>query len=175
MLASRPNMLCYKITAKVLEPLVDRIVPTSSAHSRRWWHLADRVGATASFLCAIHCAVLPFVLAMLPFLGLGFLADYRFEQIFVVCAALLASAALLTGYRRHRRRLPLLLVAPGVALLLVGVLVVDLDAQIVLHSTLVTCGGLLVATAHVINLRLTRRLHVHGERCISPEADTPAV
>lgn len=137
----------------------------TSADSRRWWHLADRVGATASFLCAVHCAVLPFVLTLLPFLGLGFLADHRFERIFVACAALLAAIALVSGYRRHRQRLPLFLVTPGVALLLTGVLIVDLDTQPMLHASLVTCGGLLVASAHVFNLRFTRRLHVHGVRC----------
>lgn len=135
------------------------------ADPRRWWHLADRVGASASFLCAVHCAVLPFVLTLLPFIGLGFLADHRFERIFVACAALLAATALVTGYRRHRRPLPLLLVAPGVCLLLTGVLVVDMDAQAMLHATLVTCGGLLVASAHAINLRLNRRQHVHGAGC----------
>lgn len=133
--------------------------------SRRWWRLADRVGATASFLCAVHCAVLPFVLSLLPFLGLEFLADHRFERIFVICAALLAATALVTGYRRHRRHLPLALVAPGVMLLVAGVLFVDLDTQTMLHSAMVTTGGLLVASAHAFNLRFTRRLHVHGAGC----------
>ena len=32
-----------------------------------WWHVADRIGAGASFLCAIHCALLPFVLALLRY------------------------------------------------------------------------------------------------------------
>jgi hypothetical protein len=48
--------------------------------------LADRFGATASFLCAIHCAALPLVIAALPALGLGFLADHRFERTFIAPA-----------------------------------------------------------------------------------------
>ncbi|MEO7072934.1 MAG: MerC domain-containing protein, partial [Rhodanobacter sp.] len=58
------------------------------------WHAADRVGATASFLCAVHCAALPFVLALLPFVGLGFLADHRFERGFVLFACVLGGIAL---------------------------------------------------------------------------------
>lgn len=131
----------------------------------RWWHFADRVGATASFLCAVHCALLPFVIALLPMLGLEFLADHRVERIFIVCAAMLASATLLTGYRRHRRRVPLILMVPGLALMLAGISV-DMDTQIVLHSVLVTCGGCLLATAHVINLRVGYRYaHVHEPQC----------
>jgi len=82
---------------------------SEQASKSHWWHVADRVGATASFLCAIHCALLPFVLALLPFLGLEFLADHRFERDFVFFACTLALFALVGGYRRHQRPLPLML------------------------------------------------------------------
>ncbi len=131
----------------------------------RWWHVADRVGAAASFLCAIHCAALPFVLALLPLLGLGFLADHRFERAFVVFACVLALVSLLSGYRRHRRGAPLRLALPGLALLLLGVTVGE-SHSIAVHSALVTCGGLLVAAAHFINLRADREQgHLHSADC----------
>jgi hypothetical protein len=131
----------------------------------RWWQTADRVGAAASFLCALHCAALPFVLALLPVLGLGFLADHRFERGFVIFACLLAVISLLNGYRRHRRLLPLRLALPGLALLLLGVTFAE-NYSVGLHSTLVTCGGLLVAAAHFVNLRADRHQgHVHSANC----------
>jgi hypothetical protein len=135
----------------------------------RWWHLADRVGATASFLCAIHCALLPFVLTVLPLLGLGFLAGHRFERGFVMFAASLALFALVGGYRRHRRPLPLLLAVPGLLLLLLGVTWAS-GYSILVHSVMVTCGGLLVASAHFVNLYIDRRhghavAHAHGPQC----------
>ncbi|MGH8115222.1 MAG: MerC domain-containing protein [Rhodanobacteraceae bacterium] len=74
------------LTAPQLEP----------APRRRFATLVDRVGATASFACAVHCVALPFVLALLPLVGLGFLAGHTFERVFVACAALLASASILT-------------------------------------------------------------------------------
>lgn len=134
----------------------------------RWWHLADRVGATASFLCAIHCALLPFVLTLLPLLGLGFLASHGFERGFVMFAVVLALVALVIGYRRHRRALPLFLAVPGLLLLVVGIALVDRQDILILHSLLVTCGGLLVASAHFMNLYIDRRrgsAHVHGVQC----------
>ncbi|WP_437343308.1 MerC domain-containing protein [Rhodanobacter lycopersici] len=145
------------------------VVVGDTPKSTRWWHLADRVGATASFLCAIHCALLPFVLTVLPLLGLGFLAGHRFERGFVMFAATLALFALVGGYRRHRRPLPLLLAVPGLALLLLGVTWAT-AYPIAVHSVMVTCGGLLVASAHFVNLYLDRRhahaeAHVHGARC----------
>jgi hypothetical protein len=139
--------------------------PVQTPHHSRLWHFADRLGATASFLCAIHCALLPFVLALLPILGLGFLADHAFERGFVLCACVLASAALISGYRRHHRPLPLWLALPGLSLLVLGVTYAE-NYSIVLHSVMVTCGGLLVASAHFTNLRLDRlHGHVHGAQC----------
>lgn len=124
---------------------------------------ADRMGATASLLCALHCALLPFVLALLPLLGLGFLADHRFERIFVACAAALASVTIFTAWRRHRKLHALFLLVPGIALLLSGI-VIDIDRREWLHTALVVAGGVLVASAHIVNLVLSHR-HVHTADC----------
>lgn len=126
--------------------------------SRRFATLIDRVGATASLLCAVHCVLLPFVLALLPLIGLEFLAGHLFERIFVTCAALLASASILAGYRRHRKPHALYLMVPGIALLLFGV-AVNLDVHVVVHTVAVVCGGVLVATSHITNLVLSHRHH----------------
>ncbi len=125
--------------------------------SQRGWHVADRVGATASLLCAVHCAALPFVLAALPLLGLSFLAGHTFERVFVLCAASLAAVALVAGYRRHRRRAALALAIPGLALLVIGVCI-DLDKALTAHAIMVTIGGTLLACAHLVNLRCSRHL-----------------
>jgi hypothetical protein len=123
---------------------------------------ADRFGAGASFLCAVHCALLPLVIAILPALGLGFLADHRFEHAFIAFASMLALTALIVGFRRHQRFRAFWFLVPGIALLFAGV-VVEYDSM-VLHAVLVAMGGSLVALAHLTNLRLSHR-HVHDAVC----------
>jgi hypothetical protein len=142
-------------------------LPATVAHDALA-HIADRVGATASFLCAVHCAALPFVIAVLPALGLSFLADHRFERIFIAFASCLALAALIRGYRRHRVASALYLVLPGLALLWIGAWVFDADNSLALHATLVALGGCSVALAHVLNLRLT---HL-SNTCCAPSSRT---
>ena len=115
---------------------------------------ADRIGATASLICALHCAVLPFVLAVLPALGLGFLADHLFERVFIACASALALTVLLHGYRHHHDRRPMTLLIPGLVLLWIGGFLVDGHDTIGLHALLVVLGGSCVALAHLANLRL---------------------
>lgn len=126
-------------------------------------HLADRFGATASFLCAVHCALLPLVIAALPVLGLSFLADHRYEQGFIVFATALALTSLFFGFRRHRRFGAFWFLVPGVVLLIAGA-VLAFDDGSHLHTVLVAIGGTLVACAHVVNLRLSHG-HVHDATC----------
>lgn len=124
---------------------------------------ADRFGATASFLCALHCAILPLVIAVLPALGLGFLANHAFERAFIAFASVLALASLASGFRRHRRFRAFWFLVPGVVLLLLGI-VIDIDGQPFTHALLVSLGGTLVALSHLTNLRLAHR-HVRDAAC----------
>lgn len=125
-------------------------------------HIADRVGATASFLCAVHCAALPFVLTVLPALGLGFLGDHRFERAFIAFASTLALGSLIRGYRRHRVASALWIAGVGITLLWTGAWLFDSGEAPVAHAVLVTLGGCCVALAHILNLRLT---HLFGACC----------
>lgn len=112
-------------------------------------------------LCAVHCALLPLLFGILPALGLAFLADHAYEQIFVSFAIVLASISLLHGLRKHGSYRALLILVPGILLLVVGMLI-GADHSNPWHATVVSIGGTLVALSHVINMRLT---HVHSPTC----------
>ncbi|MBU6198954.1 MAG: MerC domain-containing protein [Xanthomonadaceae bacterium] len=117
---------------------------------------ADRLGAAASLLCAVHCAALPFLLALLPALGLGFLASHGFERVFIACASALAVTMAVHGYRRHRTAWVFGLLVPGLVLLWLGGFAFDFGSALFWHSIFVVAGGTCVALAHVANLHLSR-------------------
>jgi len=124
---------------------------------------ADRFGMTASFLCAVHCAALPLVIASLPAIGLGFLANHRYERGFIAFASMLALTTLLVGFRRHRQFRPFGFLVPGILLLAAGI-VVDFEEHATTHAILVAMGGTLVAVSHLTNLRLAYG-HAHDAAC----------
>ena len=125
--------------------------------------LLDRLGATGSLLCAIHCALLPVVIAVLPSLGIAaWLGAEGFEQGFVVFATLLGLYTMVSGYRRHRAVRALWLLVPGLVVLWVGVLYPPLHHSLVPHALAMTLGGSLVGLAHLANLHLG---HVHNANC----------
>ena len=120
----------------------------------------DKLGSVGAALCAIHCALLPFALALLPMLSLGILASPGFELGFVAFATLLASASLWHGYRHHRAYHAFLLLVPGLLALWAGILVPVLHHERVPHAIAMSIGGALVALAHLANMRLSAG-HVH--------------
>ena len=134
----------------------------SPTHRRR---LFDRLGATGSLVCALHCALLPLLIAALPSLGVALWLGDGFERGFVVFATLLGVFSLVWGYRRHRAVRALGLLLPGLAALWLAVLYAPLHQALVPHAIAMTLGGTLVGLAHVVNLRLNHG-HVHDATCV---------
>jgi hypothetical protein len=126
--------------------------------------LLDRIGATGSLLCAVHCAALPLLIAILPSLGIASWLSEDFEEWFAVFATVLGSFALIAGYRRHRALHALVLLVPGLLLIWVGVMYSPLHHSVLPHAVVMTLGGSLIALAHLANLRLHRE-HVDGSTC----------
>ena len=126
--------------------------------------LLDRLGATGSLVCAVHCALLPLLIALLPSLGIAVWLGDSFEFGFVAFATLLGVFTLVWGYRRHRVVRALGLLIPGLVVLWVGVLFAPLHHALVPHAIAMTFGGTLVGLAHLANLRLNHG-HVHDATC----------
>ena len=133
--------------------------------AQRSHHLLERLGAAGSLLCAVHCALLPLVIALLPSLGIASWLGEDFERGFVLFATLLGLFTLLWGYRRHRAVRALGMLIPGLGALWLGVSFDPLHEAVMPHAVVMTLGGTLVGLAHLANLRLSH-LHVHDAHCV---------
>ena len=127
----------------------------------RW---VDSLGTVGAFLCAIHCALLPIALVLLPVVGFGFLASPDFEMGFVLFATTLAVTSIWHGYRRHRAYHAMALLIPGLIALWTGILVPALHDVVLAHAVTMSIGGTLVALAHLVNIKLSQG-HVHEAPC----------
>lgn len=113
----------------------------------------DRLGMTASTLCAIHCALVPIFLTTLPLLGLEFLANGWVELTMIIASVLLGSLSLSLSYRKqHHKLLPFIVLFSGFALIAIG----HYSGFSSLEPILIPLGGLIVAAAHLVNWRLNR-------------------
>ncbi|MFD2143943.1 MerC domain-containing protein [Mucilaginibacter antarcticus] len=110
----------------------------------------DRIGMTASTICALHCAFVPILLTFLPLAGVGFLAHPLFEVAMIIIALLLGvSSIFLSYFRTHRRALPMLLLLIGFAMVVLGHLYLGGWIEMVI----VPLGGLTIAFAHFVNFK----------------------
>jgi hypothetical protein len=110
----------------------------------------DNAGMTASILCAIHCAIVPLLITVLPLAGLGFLANPLIEWSMIIFAVFIGSYAIGLSYlRTHRRLLPVALLIAGFLVIIVG----HVFVQGWHEAIVVPIGGLLIATAHFFNYR----------------------
>ncbi|MGM9477343.1 MerC domain-containing protein [Pedobacter sp. GSP4] len=118
----------------------------------------DRIGITASTLCALHCAALPFFITVLPMWGMGFLANEAVEISMIALSLILGVWSLSSAYRKqHRRIVPILVLVAGFACIAFG----HFSGIGFLEPVLIPLGGFTIAAAHYINLRLLKTCPVN--------------
>src|SRR5581483_8562853 len=133
--------------------------PRSSAQSLL--NRADRIGSVLSSLCAVHCMCMPVLVGLLPMIGLSFLGGHKFEHVACVSMILLAAACVWSGCRIHRRWGLLVLLCAGAAVVLYTQFAGPLEEKETRtdwrEAVAMFAGGALIATSHLINLKLRAR------------------
>ncbi|ABD27724.1 conserved hypothetical protein [Novosphingobium aromaticivorans DSM 12444] len=108
----------------------------------------DRIGVLLSGLCLIHCVAGLFLVGMLG-LGGGVLLNPDIHRWGLAFALAIGAATIGMGALRHGRFVPLAVGGTGLGLMAGAVAVGHGNAEVVLT----VCGVVLVAAAHVINMR----------------------
>ena len=115
----------------------------------------DCAGMALSVSCGLHCIVTPLLLGAAVGLPMGWLLDESTEALLLTAAIGTASLSLGPSYwRRHRRKRCLGLFATGAILLALAKLGPVSEP---LEPLTVASGAALIATAHLVNLRLCRQ------------------
>jgi len=113
--------------------------------------VVDRVGATVSFACAVHCVAMPFLLSVLPLLGLSVIAHETFERCMLVVALVFAVTSSCWGLRIHRSGKIAALFFIAIALLGFSRVCAGIT-----HGLVLGLGGLTLSAGHFLNHHLCR-------------------
>ncbi|KPF87892.1 MULTISPECIES: MerC domain-containing protein [unclassified Novosphingobium] len=108
----------------------------------------DRLGVLISGLCMVHCVAGLFLIGVLG-LGGGVLLNPAIHRFGLVAAFLVGMVTIGAGALKHGHRLPLALGTTGLALMAAAI-VSDHGTG---EALLTICGVVLVASAHIVNLR----------------------
>ena len=107
----------------------------------------DKLGMTASILCAIHCLALPFLLTAGLIGGLSWMNHPAVEWCLIILAIIIAGMSLIHSYRyKHQSILPIFIATIGCILLLSSRMIHG-----ELEHVITALGGLTLAGAHYIN------------------------
>jgi MerC mercury resistance protein len=151
MISSTSSFLSRPGRLETLVPAADTMpVPIPLTETRP---ALDTMGATASLMCAVHCAIAALFIGVAP--ALSFFAAPWIDWAFFGISAVIGLAALVPGYRLHRMRRPLTLFALGMTLLLI-LRVLHVQASLSEMAVVIVAASSLI-TAHWINRGATHR------------------
>lgn len=109
--------------------------------------MLDRIGATLSAICAIHCLLLPLVVGVLPMLGVATVLEPA-EVWLTIVAILIAVLSALWSYHKHRELRIVALFFGALGLVIIG---------LVLENIWYHAGGMVALLgAHILSANLCK-------------------
>ncbi|MES2856983.1 MAG: MerC domain-containing protein [Bdellovibrionota bacterium] len=137
--------------------------PAKSSKSIRAAFFADKLGICLSGLCLVHCLLTPFVLIALPSLTVAsFESHHIFHELLLIVLPIVALAAFVPGYLRHRDLRVFFWSIPGLALLAIAATIFHDD--IWLQAGVTITGSLLLIKAHMLNRHLCACCESHPKK-----------
>ena len=112
----------------------------------------DNWGIVTSIVCAIHCAVIPLVITVIPFLNIHIIQTALFEWSMILVAGIIGMFAMRHGYNHHHNRLlPGLLFFSGLICLVTKQFIASMEFGFLALAVLQ------IILAHIINFHFCKR------------------
>jgi hypothetical protein len=124
-------------------------------NSSRRRALLDKIAVLLSGLCLLHCLLLPFVIAVLPFLGQ--IGDDHFHQELLLFVVPVSVVALTVGFRRHGHAEVLLFGGLGLAVLIIGGTFIHEVYGAMVDRLMTVTGSMILAGTHYRNYRFAKK------------------
>jgi hypothetical protein len=128
----------------------------------------DGLGVITSVVCAIHCALLPLILPVLPLFGVNIIHNNAFEWGMIAVAFVIGAYSLYHGFIKHHRSFkPVLLFVIGFVFLVIKQLYVTEILKV--HETgnpvetaLLVVAVIFVIAGHLLNYRYCTKNQCHS-------------
>ncbi|WP_263385685.1 MerC domain-containing protein [Granulicella arctica] len=117
----------------------------------------DRLGEFASIACVIHCVATPMLLSLSIVFAHFLPSEEHTHRVLAVCIAVIGAIALVTGYRKHKRRLILGLMGVGLTLIFTGAWFGDLLPSHGAELAVTLGGSAFMIVAHRMNHTFCRQ------------------
>src|SRR5215813_9152733 len=112
---------------------------------------ADRLGIIASAVCFLHCIATPIVISFAAVWAHYIPSEERFHRTLAILVTAVGGFAILAGYRQHKRKRVLLLMASGLICISVGAWWGDRLPSHIAEVTITLIGSCLMIMDHLNN------------------------
>lgn len=116
----------------------------------------DKLGISVSGICLVHCLLLPVVISILPIWTSAQQVHGWLHPVFAVLLIPTTILALVIGYKRHRSRRVVALMAVGLLLVVVAAIPAFHNPGIVFETVLTMSGSAFLIAGHLLNWRLSK-------------------
>jgi hypothetical protein len=115
-------------------------------------NLFEKLGSSASFICAIHCTLMPIFMTFFPLLGISMFADENLELILLLVSGFSGILTMCFGYKRHKSIKASMYFYVGFGLVaLIHTLHEHLNKSNYVFNLLLIIGSILIIYAYKIN------------------------
>lgn len=125
--------------------------PLASTLSTRPTHWADQLGTWTSALCVLHCILTPVVLSLSASLTHFMPGEESTHRVLAIFVAAFGSLALVSGIRKHHRKIVLLLMCGGLACITGTAWFGDSLPSHTVEVAITLLGSILMIAAHRLN------------------------
>jgi len=116
----------------------------------------DDLGAGASALCFVHCLLGPVIFIVAPGLAHLIPGDESVHRVLAIAILAFAVLAIHSGYRIHRRKRVLVVIASGLLAIIVAAIAGDEMGSHVMEVSVTVLGSALLVYGHGLNRQLCR-------------------
>ena len=128
----------------------------------------DALGVGASSLCAVHCFLMPFVIAGFSMIGFHFIQHDTTHMVLAFFVLFFCLMAVIPGYRRHGNKKVVATMFSGVLLVMFATFVAESMFGEKGEIPIMTMGNALVITAHLLNRKYIRLASSASIKQITP-------
>lgn len=115
---------------------------------------ADKAAIGLSFICALHCLLLPIAIALLPSAAMFGFDDEWFHRLLLVVVLPISVFALVSGLKRHQNKTLLTIGITGLIILIVGAAFGHEMFGKTGERLITLLGSVSVAISHLCNFQL---------------------
>jgi hypothetical protein len=120
-------------------------------------HKYDQLGMFGSAICGLHCAITPLIISLLLSMKAHSALFQGWESlnwVFFLLAPIFGFLGLKSAYKKHLSKIPFFAFSTGLVILSIGLFFPMSNHN--LEHLLSSCGGFIMAGAHLINLKLSQ-------------------